>query len=380
MPDGQGQVVALRPRLGRAHRGAARAVLGAVRQRLRRRDPGRSPRTGAASRLGVDARRRVGSYGSAARRWASSGAGRRLQLRGQRAATSRPTATATTAQRRATRRTRSSGSRSAAGTRHAGGQRPRSAGHAGSARPDARRSSRPTRARPRRRRSQFNTRKTHRPEAGRRTSRRTASADTSRSRRGLRRRAQGRSNSWPSPARARAPTPPAAWSTSTATTAAARCAWQRRSARAAVASPSVGVEYDAHGRAAAGLHQQQRRAGALERDEDDELPARRPVRAGGMAASRERWSALRACAPAACASIGRPLHRPRQSGRQRREELRRDHAGGGLLFKLRRRPPLRARSAAASRRRRSPSSHTEPPAPGSTSRCRRQRAATSRPA
>ena len=38
MPDGQGQVSPLRPRRRAAHRGAARAVLGAVRQQLGRRD------------------------------------------------------------------------------------------------------------------------------------------------------------------------------------------------------------------------------------------------------------------------------------------------------------------------------------------------------
>ena len=50
LPDGQGQIIERRPRLGRPHRGAARAVLGAVRQLVGRRDAGLHRRRRAARR------------------------------------------------------------------------------------------------------------------------------------------------------------------------------------------------------------------------------------------------------------------------------------------------------------------------------------------
>ncbi|MCK7493824.1 MAG: hypothetical protein MZW92_22800 [Comamonadaceae bacterium] len=67
-PDGQGQVVALRPRRRRARRGAARAVLGAVRQQLGRRDLGRSARRCASAGARGRRRRRQPRPAPAARR------------------------------------------------------------------------------------------------------------------------------------------------------------------------------------------------------------------------------------------------------------------------------------------------------------------------
>ena len=159
-----------RPRLGRPHRGAARAVLGALRQLLGRRDPGvhrRGQRPADASAPASPA----GSYGALRFGAKASGGDRRLRLRRQRQHL--PHRRLPRAQRgRAQHRQRQARPGSDdANQRDAGRQQRRLAEGAGSARPDAR----PVRRRSARRRSGRRSRSTR----ARRSTRRSSAWSTS---------------------------------------------------------------------------------------------------------------------------------------------------------------------------------------------------------